>query len=170
MISTFLLSQIFAAVSFLLGIASFQFKNRSHTLFCLSATQLFAAVTFWLLGAYVAMAVLLISSVRFFVSIFIQHTYMKYMFIGVILLAGVVIYQFPFDIVSILAGILGTLGAFSSEPQQMRKFFMGGTALAVLYSVLIFSPVTIFAESCYFMSNTFSYWRFYLKKQSVTVE
>jgi hypothetical protein len=164
MISAFVLSQIFALISFVFDLASFQCRDRTHTLLLLSIAQAFAGAHFFLLDATTAGTILLLSSTRFFIGIFTTKKLVMYIFIALILVVGFITVGQAYDLLPVVGGILGTLGAFSSNKKRMRQFFMGGTSTAIIFNILIFSPVAIVSELFFLSSNLLSYWRFYIRK------
>lgn len=168
MISAFLLSQILIGVAFLFDLASFQFKKREVSLVCFAIAASFIATHFYILGALSAAAVVALSATRFTVSIFTTDYRLKYVFLTLIILAGIATYEVPYDLLIIFAGCLVTFAVFQPNEKLMRQLMAPASMSAIIFNVIIFSPAGVLLETFFLGSNLLSYWRFYIKKQPET--
>lgn len=167
MISSFLLSQILIGIAFIFDLSSFQFKNRKHILICFTIAASLISAHFFLLGEYTAGSVVALSAVRFIVSIFTTNKRMLWLFLVLILIAGVVTFDGFEDILSVSAMLLSTFSAFSAADKKLRLFMMCGTVLMITHNIIIFTPAAILLESFFLASNLFAYYRYYLKPKNI---
>lgn len=165
MISAFLISQILIGVAFLFDLASFQFKKREMSLVCFGTAASFIAAHFFVLGAVAAGSIVSLSAVRFFVSIYTTDNRLKYVFLSLIIVAGIVSYEIIYDLLIILAGCLVTFAVFQPDEKFMRQLMMPASTCAIIFNVIIFSPAGVLLEIFFLGSNLVSYWRFYIRKQ-----
>jgi len=163
MISSFLLSQILIGIAFIFDLSSFQFRNRKHILICFTIAASLISAHFFLLGENTAGSVVALSAVRFVVSIFTTDKRLMWLFLGLILFAGIVTFDGLEDILSVSAMLLSTFSAFSAQDKKLRLFMMCGTVLMITHNILIFSPAAIILEVFFLLSNLFAYYRYYLK-------
>jgi hypothetical protein len=166
MISAFVLSQILIGIAFVTDLASFQFKARKVTLTLFAISASLISAHFFLLGATTAGFVVAVSALRFVVSIFSTHTYLKYFFIVLIFGLGVWTYDGYEDIFAITAMLFTTIAAFSIDEKRLRQFMAVGSTFIITHNVLIFTPAGIALEVFFLGSNLISYWRFYIRKQN----
>ena len=166
MISAFLVSQILIGIAFAFDLASFQFKRRRHTLICFTIAASLISLHFFLLGAVTAGFVVAVSATRFAVSIFTTDNRLKYVFLVLIFGLGVWTFDGYEDILITLAMLFSTLAAFDANEKRLRQLMMVATTLAITHNVVIFTPAGIALEIFFLGSNLFSYWRFYIRKQS----
>lgn len=164
--SAFILSQIVIAVAFLFDMASFQFKKRQHTLICFVAASGLISIHYFLLEQHTAGVVLGLAAVRSLTSIFTTDKRLKYIFLILITIAGIWTYTAPIDLFAIAAGYLATFAVFQTNEKLLRKLIMLSTISVIIINVYIFTPVGIATEAFFLVSNTLSYWRFYIKKQT----
>ena len=54
--------------------------------------------------------------------------------------------------------------ARQKKGKPMRKIMMAGTSLAVIYNIIIFSPMGAIVEGLFLASNILGYYRHYIKK------
>lgn len=169
MISNFLLSQILIGIAFVFDLSSFQFKNRKYILICFTVAASLISAHFFLLGENTAGSVVALSAIRFIVSIFTTDKRLMWLFLGLILTAGIVTFDGIEDILSVSAMLLSTFSVFSAQDKGLRLFMMMGTVLMITHNILIFTPAAILLEVFFLASNLFAYYRFYLKPQTHTI-
>lgn len=165
MLSAFIISQILIGIAFLFDLASFQFKKREYTVACFTAAASLIAAHYFFLGQHTAGFVIALSALRFAVSIFSTDYRLKYLFIGLITIAGVVTYDELIDLIIIAVGYLSTFAVFQPNVKLMRQLMMLVTLGAISFNVIIFTPIGIMVEVFFLASNLLSYWRFYIRKQ-----
>lgn len=81
MFSAFVISQLVVGIAFVLGLSSFQFKNRTHTLLLLGVAQLLNGLHFFILGATTAGFMLLLSAVRLVTGTYTKKRWVMFGFI-----------------------------------------------------------------------------------------
>jgi hypothetical protein len=162
----FVLSQIFAALTFVLALVAYQCKNQKVVLSLLTLAQVFSSIHFLLLGSLVGAVIFSLSALRFFTGIWTKHSLLKYFFLITTLVVGVSIFQNAIDILPILGGLLGTLAAFTPMDKRMRLFLIGGTVTTLLFNIALFSPVAIASGLFFLFSGLIGYWRFYIKNST----
>lgn len=165
MISAFILSQILVGIAFLFDLASFQFKSRKLTLVCFACAAGLLSAHFFLLGAVTAGAVIAVSVIRFAVAYFTTNKCVMYLFLGIVLILGIITYDGFEDILITVALMFSTLASFNTSEKMLRKFMAAGTVLTITHNIIIFTPAGIALEVFFLLSNAFSYWRFYTKKK-----
>lgn len=166
MLSAFVVSQIFAAGTFAAAIVAYQCKNQRHVLFLLAFAQFCLSVHFVLLESPAAAAISAVAATRFFTGIWSKNSYLKYVFVGATMMAGVSMFSNLAEVLQIVGGILGTLAAFTLIDKHMRLYLLGGTVTNLLFNVILFSPVAIASGLFFLTSSVVGYWRFYLRPAS----
>lgn len=165
MFSAFVISQILIAIAFLFDLASFQFKKREVTLICFASAASLISAHYFLLDQSTAGFVIALSATRFVVSVFSTDRRLKYLFLVLITIVGMITYDEIFDLLLIAAGYFGTLAAFQPSEKLLRQLMMAGTISVITFNIIIFTPVGIAVETFFLGSNLLSYWRFYIRKQ-----
>jgi len=165
MISAFILSQILIAIAFVFDLSSFQFRNRKRILICFAIAASLISAHFFLLGENTAGSVVALSAVRFIVSIFTTDKRVLWLFIILILAAGLFTFDGIEDVLSVSAMLLSTFSAFSVDDKKLRLFMMCGTILMITHNILIFTPAAIILEVFFLGSNLVAFYRFYSKEQ-----
>jgi ASC-1-like (ASCH) protein len=165
MFTPFLISQILIGIALVFDLASFQFKNRKRILICFAVAASLISTHFFLLGENTAGSVVALSAVRFVVSIFTTDKRLLWLFLGLILAAGVITFDGVEDVLSVSAMLLSTFSAFSAQDKRLRLFMMVASTLMITHNILIFTPAGIVLESFFLASNLFAYYRYYLKQK-----
>lgn len=162
--STFLISQILAALAFLFGMASFQFKPRKVVLLCIFFCAVFNASHFLVLERYGAGTLIFVNSLRFLVAAFFPSQRWMWFFLGL----SVVSFAFTWtDVISLLglaATLIGTVGTFKHTDREIRIYLMWVSAFWVVHNLLVGSPVAMLMEACFLVSNYIGWRRFYSKR------
>lgn len=161
--SAFLLSQIIIGIALIFDLSSFQFKNRKYILICFTIAASLISAHFFLLGEQTAGAVVGLSAIRFFVSIFTTKKEILYLFLVLILIAGAVTFDGYEDILSISAMLVSTFSAFSTDDKKLRLFMMCASTLMITHNLMVWTPAGILLEVFFLGSNLFAFYRFYLK-------
>ena len=164
MISSFILSQIFAGLLFLFAVSSYQFRDRKYVLLFLFLAQICNSIHFFLLGAVVGGFVVGVSALRFLISLWSTSTFWKYFFIVAAISIGVYFYEHFYDSFPVIAAIFATVGAFASSDKKMRQYFIGGTTATFFYNTALLSPVAIVASLFFLFSTIHGYWKFHIRR------
>ncbi len=157
----FVVSQCVAAVSFFLGILSFQFKQRQKVLHCWFAADAINAIHFCLLGRYEVMMLLLVSSARFLTAAHTKDRRWMFLFFLLTAVGFYATYQHPVSFLVLLSGFLGTYGTFHKADLSIRFALLGCGLLWTTHNFLVGSPVAVIMEASYLASNLLGLWRFY---------
>lgn len=149
----FLLSQIFATLTLLTGMAAFQFSERVHILrgWCVAAS--FAAIHFFLLGSIEASLLVGVTAARFLVSSFTTDSRIMWLFLALAAGGFALTYEHPVSLLALAATLIGTVGAFHGTPQAVRYSMMATEVLWTVHNIIVWSPVAIGMEVLFFTSN-----------------
>jgi hypothetical protein len=167
MVTPFILSQILIGIAFLFDLASFQFNQRKYTLICFVGAASLISAHYFLLGQNTAGFIIALSATRFLASIFSTDVRLKYLFLLLVTVAGILTFDEIFDLLAIAAGYLATFAVFQPNEKLLRKLMMISTVCIITLNIFIFTPVGIVTETFFLSSNLLSYWRFYIKKKEV---
>jgi hypothetical protein len=161
MFSIFIWSQILAAIGMGISVTSAQIKNPvvMRVMFFISA--LFRGTHFILLGIPQAGIVTFIIGSRWLSSIFTHKKSIKVFFIILIMVAGWFNHAGIISALPVIAGILGTLAAFSDSDRNMRIYLIIAMILWVIHNIIVFTPIGILSSAFFLMSNFIGYERFY---------
>jgi hypothetical protein len=148
---------------------SFQFKDRKKTMLCLVVSSCFIATHYLLLNQLSSGVIVYFSAVRFLVAYFSTNKKRLFLFIGLNTISLFFTYNAPIDLLLYIGVSFVIIGNFQEDNKLMRKLMMCGTALAVLYNILIPSPMGALNEAIFLTSNFIGYRRFYIRKQKETL-
>lgn len=149
----FVLSQIFAGMTLLTGMAAFQFKERTVILrgWCLAAT--FASIHFYLLGSTEACVLVAVTALRFLVSSFTTDSRLMYLFLVLAIFGFAITYESPISILAFISTVTGTIGSFHGSERAVRYSMMVAEILWTIHNIIVWSPVAIVMEVLFFSSN-----------------
>lgn len=167
-IDSFLLSQILVGIAFFTDFASFQFKDRKKILLLLCTSAALISAHYFLLEKNTAGVLMIMSVIRFITSYFSTRKIFMFSIIGISFLAFIFTYSSPPAILILISVLFFTIGAFQKTDKKLRPLLMLGTCLMITYNVIIFSPMAIFLESSFLISNILGYYRFYIQKKKST--
>jgi hypothetical protein len=157
--SPFIISQILATVTLLVGMAAFQFKDRHNILRGWFVAASFAALHFYYLGNIEAAVLVAIIGVRFLVSSFTFDKRLMYFFMAISLAAYIYTYTNPVSLLALTATMIGTWGTFQKEQSTVRLTMMSTELLWVIHNFIVWSPVAVGMEVLFFASNLIGYMR-----------
>jgi hypothetical protein len=161
----FILSQIAVTIAMVFDFAGFQFKKRKYTFTCFAISAALISSHYFLLGKTAAGVIVCISSIRFIVSYFKPNK--KYLLIFIILNTLSLFFTFKLatDFIIYIASVIIIIGNFQADNKKMRKIMMLGTFTAIIYNVIIFSPMGVVLEGLFLISNFLGYYRHYVRKK-----
>jgi hypothetical protein len=159
--SAFLFSQILAAVAFLFGIISYQFKDRRDILLCWTLVATFNSAHFFVLGRPGPGVLAIVAGIRVFTSVFSTDRRLMYFFLILTLASFFWVYQTPLSLVALFAAIIGTCATFQPADRTIRILMMICTLGWGIHNALAGTPVAALMEACFLMSNFVGYWRYY---------
>ena len=160
----FLISQILAGIAIVTDIVSFQFKERKHIILFFIVAGVCMGLHYFLLARYVAAALVAIWIVRFICSYYSTQWYWKYIFITLFAIATAFFYKDYYDLLIFAAMSISTVSSFRKDDYSLRVLMMLATAVAILYNILILSPIGTTLQVVFLVSNFIGYYRFYYKK------
>lgn len=162
--TSFILSQIVIWIAMIFDFLSFQVKKREHTIFILIISAILVSLHYYLLNKTTASAIVLFSVIRFIVSYFSTNKKILLFFI----FSNFIILYFTFkeytDFIIFVWLIIFIIGNFQENNKKMRFIMMLWTTIALLYNLIIFSPMGVISEFSFLISNIIGYYRFYIKK------
>ena len=163
MIDNFIASQILVGIALLTDFISFQFKDRKKIVLLLCVSAALISAHYFLLERNTAGVLVFISIIRFITAYFSTRKILMFAIIGLNILGFIFTYPSFLSVIILLALILVTIGVFQKEDKLLRILIMIGTIFMITYDVLIFSPMAIFLESFFLVSNLLGYYRFYIR-------
>jgi len=155
----FLLSQILATVTLLVGMAAFQMKERKHILRGWFVAAVVAAAHFYLLENYEACVLVLVTATRFLVASFSTNQRFMYLFLGLSVAGYAATYSDPVSLLAFAATLIGTFGSFRQTEAAVRGSMMSTELLWLIHNFLVWSPVAMAMEILFFSSNLIGYLR-----------
>ena len=159
--SIFFISQVVATLAFACGIISFQYKKRPNILLLLSCSALLNSFHFFLLGRTGAGTLFFINGFRVFTAAFSTNQRLMFLFMGIIIVANLLTYQDPIDILALFGAMLATFGNFQKNEKKIRIYYLGCAITWIVHNVIIGSPIAVFMEVTFLISNLIGYWRIY---------
>lgn len=161
MTNLFLWSQILGGIAMLISIAAVQIKSLRAMRVMMFTSTLFRGTHFFLLGLPHAAIIEYVTGSRWLASVFTHRTWVKVLFILIILGIGLSIDEEWTGYLATLGAILGTLAAFSSSDRYMRVYLIIAMTVWVIHNVLVFSPIAIISSIFFLASTMIGYERFY---------
>ncbi|CAM3724690.1 YgjV family protein [Parendozoicomonas haliclonae] len=159
----FLLSQILAGIAICFDMLSFQFKDRKKLLGCLFCACILLSTHFALLEQWTAAGMLLISTCRYFTSIFTTSKKAAAVFIVASLTTTFFTFNGITSVLSCSASVLQTTAAFNKNDKTLRLLMMAGICLWITHNTLVQSPMAVVVEVLFMASNLVGFYRYYLR-------
>jgi hypothetical protein len=162
-VTAFELSQVIIGVAFLADMASFQFRQQRHVLMCLAVAASLIGAHFFVLQVYTAAVLGFLAAARFITAIFSNSKQFYALFMGLVLLNGVLTWGGLLTLLSTLGALISTTGAFASNDRNFRRIMMLASLVWVLHNVLAATPAAVALEVVFLGSNILGYYRFYVR-------
>jgi len=124
-------------------------------------SSIFRGTHFLLLGTFSAGLVTYLTGTRWFASIYTQKKIAEVFFIILIVVFGFWRTETIIGVLPIVAGILGTLAAFTSRDRHTRVYLIVAIILWVIHNIVVFTPVGLVSSVFFLISNMIGYERFY---------
>ena len=163
--SDFVLSQIVAAIAFVLGVVSFQSKSRRSFLYWISGSAFVNAIHFIVLERPAPAALYVITGSRSLIAAFTTSRKVLYFLLVAILVGFYFSYKNSLGIVGLFATLLATVGSFQRDHQVVRVYFMLSATSWMVHNTLAGTPVAALMEATFLTSNLIGYWRFRREEQ-----
>lgn len=149
----FILSQLFAGLTLLTGMAAFQFSKRVYILRGWFIAATFAAIHFYLLGSMEACLLVAVTATRFLISSFTTNNRLMWLFLTLSVCGFAWIYESPVSFLALAATIIGTVGSFHGSEKAVRYSMMATELLWGIHNIIVWSPVAVAMEVLFFSSN-----------------
>jgi len=162
--NAFWISQILVFVAMITDIISWQCKKREIILVWLAISTLLIGTHFILLEAYVGAVMIYIATIRFITSIFSTNPRLVWLYHLLVLVGGFFTIKSGMGIIALVANLVFNYASFRPTDKRLRQWMMLGTSIWIVYNILIFTPMGIFIETVFLLSNVVGYYRYYIRK------
>lgn len=159
--STFLLSQLLAALAFAAGLAAFQFRARPAILRSWSLCAALNGAHFLLLGVPGAATLAGMISVRFLIASFTSDRRIMVFFMILAVVGFLVTYTRLVGFLALASTLLGTWASFQANDRTVRATLAVCASLWVVHNAIIGSPVATLMELAFLASNAIGWRRFH---------
>lgn len=161
MLTLFIWSQILAGIGMGISITAAQIKNSRvmRVMFFISA--LFRGTHFFFLGIPQAGIITFLTGSRWLASIFTHKKSVMVLFIIATFIAGWFNHAGIISALPVIAGVLGTLAAFSDNDRRMRVYLIIAMILWIIHNIVVFTPIGIVSSVFFLISSMVGYERFY---------
>jgi len=151
--SPFVISQLLAGATLVIGMAAFQFRERKYILrgWCLAAFC--AAAHFYALGSNEACILVAITAIRFLTASFTTDSRLMYFFLALAIGGFLYSYSSPVSFLALTATLIGTVGSFRGSDKAVRYSMMATELIWAVHNIIVWSPVAIGMEVLFFSSN-----------------
>ena len=155
----FIISQILAFITLIIGMVAFQCKDRQNLLRGWFLAAMFAALHFYYLDNIEAAVLVAIIGIRFLVSSITFDKRLMYFFMAISIAAYAYTYAQPVSLLALTATMIGTWGTFQRSQTTVRLTMMSTELLWVIHNFIIWSPVAVGMEVLFFASNMLGFIR-----------
>ena len=167
--SLFALSQILIGVAICTDILSFQFKKRTHILYCLLVSCVMISLHFVCLGHWTAAALGLVAATRFSICLHSTSRKVLWLFLGITVGVTVLTYDGLLSLLGCSGALFGTVASFNKNDQHLRQIMAIGTSLWLVHNILAGSPGAVVMEVIFLSSNLVGYFRYYIRPQKQVI-
>jgi hypothetical protein len=159
--STFLLSQLLAALAFAAGLAAFQFRARPAILRSWSLCAALNGAHFLLLGVPGAATLAGMISVRFLIASYTSDRRVMVFFMILAVVGFVATFTRPVGYLALASTLLGTWASFQPNDRTVRATLAVCASLWVVHNAIVGSPVATVMELSFLASNAIGWRRFH---------
>ena len=145
---------------------SFQHNSKKKILWLQAGTAAAFALHFFMLGAFAGMAVNLLNIPRNIIFTRKQQRRWTYIFIGLYLLLGFLIWEGPVSLLPIIAACISTVVFSLKNPRHIRFFSVPIVAFWLIYNIFSFSIPGVLTEVFGFISITIAIVRYDICKKN----
>ncbi len=133
-----LIAQIIGLIASALVITAFAQKSDRRFKLCIAAGTFTFALHFFLLAAYAGAIITFLNSVRTLVSMkFHGSNYILIGFLCLYVVAGIIVYERPLDLLPIFSGAIATFAFYKLSGIKLRIMFLFTEAGWTIYSIVI---------------------------------
>ena len=165
--STFLLSQLLAALAFAAGLAAFQFRARPAILRSWSLCAALNGAHFLLLGVPGAATLAGMISVRFLIASFTSDRRIMVFFMVLAVAGFLATFTRPVGFLALASTLLGTWASFQPNDRTVRATLAVCASLWVVHNAIVGSPVATVMELAFLASNAIGWRRFHGRAKMV---
>ncbi|MGX9523037.1 YgjV family protein [Vibrio mediterranei] len=159
--SAFFWSQVFIAIAIVFDLISFQFKQKRKIVCCLCISGILISTHFVLLEKWTAASLMLLASIRYFISIFSTSRKLMLLFLTSALVITVMTFVDFISLLSFGGTLFQTTAVFSQSDKRLRQLMIFGTFLWLIHNYLAGSPTAVLMELLFIGSNIIGYYRYY---------
>ncbi|MFT5789535.1 MAG: hypothetical protein ACI8SJ_001651 [Shewanella sp.] len=159
--SAFMLSQCLIAIAIVFDILSFQFKQKQKIVACLCISGVLITSHFALLEQWTATALMLLATIRYFVTIFSHSKRLMCFFLSLNTLVLAYTFSGILSLLSFVGSSVQTMAAFCQSDQRLRQLMLIGTSIWLINNALVGSPAAVLMELLFIGSNLIAYYRYY---------
>ena len=159
----FICSQMFVFCAMIFDFMAFQFKKRKQIFFCLMLSTVFVSLQYFLLNKKAAAILMLLSSLRFAIYYLTKNKNYLYLFIATNTISLFFTYKEMYDVIIYSSSVIFIIGMLQKEDALMREIMGISMTLAIVYNILIFSPMGVVAETSILISNLVGYYKYHKK-------
>ncbi|GIU08741.1 hypothetical protein TUM4261_15920 [Shewanella sp. c952] len=159
--STYTLSQCLIVFAIVFDILSFQFKQKQKIVACLSISGVLITSHFALLEQWTATILMLLATIRYFVTIFSHSKRIMSLFLCLNAFALILTFSGVLSVLSFLGSSLQTIAAFCKNDRRLRQLMLIGTSVWLINNAVLGSPAAVVMEILFISSNIIAYYRYY---------
>jgi hypothetical protein len=160
--SYFIYSQIFVFSAMIFDFLAFQFKKRKYIFLCLIVSTCLISLHYFFLNKIAAAIILVFSAIRFVTYYFTENKNYLYIFIVLNIISLFFTYKEIYDLIICVGTIIFIIGMMQKEDKSMREIMMISMAMAIIYNLIIFSPMGVVTETSVLISNLLGYYRHHI--------
>ncbi|QQX79410.1 YgjV family protein [Shewanella sp. KX20019] len=159
--SAFMLSQCLISIAIVFDILSFQFKQKQKIVACLCVSGVLISSHFALLEQWTATALMLLATMRYYVSIFSHSKRLMCIFLSLNTLVLAYTFSGVLSLLSFTGSSVQTMAAFCHSDLRLRQLMLIGTSIWLINNALLGSPAAVVMELLFISSNLIAYYRYY---------
>ena len=143
-------------------ISAFSQKSDNRFKFFAVVGNIVFALHFYMLGAYAGVVINFVNAFRNGLSIkYHKKDGLMYLFIGLYVVLGLVIYETPKDLFPIISGVVGSYGMYKLSGMNMRICFILSSLSWLVYGLIYKSIGVIITELFIQTTNAITIYRLY---------
>ena len=159
--SDYTLSQCLIVIAIVFDILSFQFKQKQKIVACLSISGVLITSHFALLEQWTATILMLLATIRYFVTIFSHSKRIMSLFLCLNAFVLMLTFSGVLSLLSFVGSSLQTIAAFCQNDLRLRQLMLIGTSIWLINNTVLGSPAAVVMEILFISSNLIAYYRYY---------
>ena len=142
----FYAAQGLALVAAVIEFAAFRFRDNRRLFLYLIGSNSLIGTHFLLLGQPIAAIGDVMAAIRFAVARRWQAAWLPWAFLAVPAFSTVLLYRIPIDLLPVIAGYFLIFGTYKADPLAVRRYFLIGHGLWVVYDLFVYAFVMAVVE------------------------